>query len=303
MHDLDLATALIAIERLVSSGRGGNVFTCNVDHMMMLREDAAFRYAYERAALVTADGAPIVALGRLTKQPLRERVTGADLVPLLPAVAEKRGLLIALVGGAEGVADEAAEVFLAKHPRLLPPVCISPAMGFEIGGPEDAAVVRTLQEHKPDIIVVCFGAPKQELWMDRHAEALRPAVLLGAGASLDFIVSRQRRAPRLLQRLGLEWVWRLSTDFPRLWRRYLVRDARFLPLAVKEVVHVAFSRSRASDSGSLDLDLRETGDVDHVIDLDARVDSRLPRPRLRNQSVAAPLATSGRADRERASAQ
>ncbi len=228
-----------AAERIVDrvgAPHATNVFTCNVDHVMLMRKHEGFRRAYRRSTFVTADGAPIVTVAKLAKQPLGVRITGADLVPALAATVARRSLKIAFVGGAEGVADEAAAKLVDANPGLRVVLTHSPAMGFEDGDDADARLMRELRRVRPDVVVVCFGAPRQELWIDSHSWQLPGTVFLGAGAALDFVAGRQRRAPELVQRLGIEWVHRLATNFGRLWRRYLLQDSQFVAVAAKELV-------------------------------------------------------------------
>jgi N-acetylglucosaminyldiphosphoundecaprenol N-acetyl-beta-D-mannosaminyltransferase len=231
-----VAEAAERIADLVGRGSAASVFTCNVDHVMLMRKHERFRRAYARSTFVTADGAPIVATAKLAGQPIGVRVTGADLVPALARTAAARSLRVALVGGAEGVGAEAGRRLQADNPGLDIVLTASPAMGFQDGDAADEQLMDQLRAARPDLVIVCFGAPRQELWIDAHAWQLPGAVFLGAGASLDFVAGRQRRAPALVQRLGVEWMHRLFTDFGRLWRRYLVQDSQFAVVAARELV-------------------------------------------------------------------
>lgn len=228
-----------AAERIadtVGTDAAGGVFTCNVDHVMLMRKHSGFRAAYQRSAFVTADGSPIVSTAKLAGRPLGVRVTGADLVPALAATAARRQLRVAFVGGAEGVGAEAGRRLQAENPDLQIVLTVSPAMGFQDGDEADLQLMQQLRFTRPDIVVVCFGAPRQELWIDAHAPALPGTMFLGAGASLDFVAGRQRRAPQIFQSLGIEWVHRLVTNFGRLWRRYLVQDSQFVFVAARELL-------------------------------------------------------------------
>jgi N-acetylglucosaminyldiphosphoundecaprenol N-acetyl-beta-D-mannosaminyltransferase len=240
-------SAADAAARVIDLGKAespaARVFTCNVDHIMLMRKYEAFRAAYERASMVTVDGAPIVALAKAVGTPLAGRVTGADLVPALAHECARRGLSMALIGGATGVAEEAARRLKVDNPHLRIAATASPAMGFQDGDSEDRALVAQLIRDAPDVLVICFGSPRQEMWIDAHAELLPGTVMVGAGAALDFIACVQRRAPAYFRRSGFEWLYRLVTDFPRLWRRYLVRDSRFVFVAAREI----FARRRKID--------------------------------------------------------
>jgi N-acetylglucosaminyldiphosphoundecaprenol N-acetyl-beta-D-mannosaminyltransferase len=241
---LSLDDMLEELGRRAEQRRGTVVMTCNVDHVVLRSRDTAFAAAYAEAHLVTADGAPLVAFSRLVRRRLPERVTGADLVARLPEVAARKGLRVALVGGAPGVAADAAARLAAESRGMPEPMACETPMRLVLGSREDEALVARLQEYDPHVVVVCLGSPKQEVWIHHHRDDLPAAVLLGGGAALDFVVGRQRRAPRWVQRGGVEWVWRLSHDFRRLARRYLVQDAAFVPIAARELAAVAGGRFR-----------------------------------------------------------
>lgn len=227
---------------------GRTVLTCNVDHVMRMRTHPEFRACYDEATLVTADGAPLVWLSRLIRRPVGPRVTGADLLPSLGKVCAERGLRLAVAGGSDGVSDEAVRQLALQNPLLDTVSVWAPGPGFVIGGPQDLEFLTRLRATRPDIIAVCFGAPKQELWTRRHRGALRGCVIVGAGAAVDFLAGTAKRAPLWVQRAGAEWVFRLAGDFPRLWRRYLLRDSAFLGIAAVELwrVHVRAMTGRGS---------------------------------------------------------
>ena len=223
--------ALDAVEALVRAGQGGNVFTPNVDHVVSVESNEAFRQAYARAALCLADGMPLVWGSRLLGRPLPERVAGSDLVlPLLERAAQ-RGWRVFFLGADDGVADKAAEVV---RKRFGTDVVGTDAPRITLG---DAAqlerIAAQLNAAKPHLVLMAFGAPKQELLMDALREKVRPAVCLGIGASLDFIAGTVKRAPEFMRRSGLEWLYRLGQEPRRLWRRYLVNDPLFAAILLR----------------------------------------------------------------------
>ncbi|MEJ2862403.1 WecB/TagA/CpsF family glycosyltransferase [Actinomycetospora flava] len=228
--EADAAEKILA--RAAKRARGTSVYTCNVDHVMLMNTDQRFRDAYESADVVTIDGAPLALLSKWTGTSNASRVTGVDLTVAMIALAAKRGLRVALVGGAEGRATRAAANLRSRFPGLPEMFVDSPRMGFEHGDSEDDRLVAALQAYRPDVVVVCLGAPKQELWIARHRADLPGATLVGAGATIDFLSGYQSRAPQFFQKTGTEAAYRLCTDFRRLWRRYLVRDTRFLLMFV-----------------------------------------------------------------------
>ena len=227
------AQALDQIERLVAAGDGGAVFTPNVDHVVLAGEDAAFRAAYSRASLSLADGMPLVWSSRLLGAALPERVAGSDLVLPLLERAAARGWRVFFLGGDPGVAAKARDRALAEVPGLDVAGVAAPVVRVGASGDERAAVLRPVIHARPALVLVALGAPKQEIWIDQERRALRPAVLVGVGASLDFLAGTVPRAPRWMARSGLEWLFRLGREPRRLWRRYLVRDPKFLAILAR----------------------------------------------------------------------
>jgi N-acetylglucosaminyldiphosphoundecaprenol N-acetyl-beta-D-mannosaminyltransferase len=228
-----LGGALDAIGTLVERERGGVVVTPNVDHVVIAERREDFRAAYAAADLSLADGKPIVWASRLLGSPLPEKVSGSDLVlPLLDRAAA-RGWRVFLLGAGPGVADAAADRLRERGVSVVGTA--APFVRVGPGEPDQGgdAAVEVIRAARPHLVLVAFGAPKQEVWMHRRREALAPAVLIGIGASLDFLAGRVRRAPRWVSHAGLEWLWRLGREPRRLWRRYLVDDPRFLAVLLR----------------------------------------------------------------------
>jgi N-acetylglucosaminyldiphosphoundecaprenol N-acetyl-beta-D-mannosaminyltransferase len=231
---LRASEALDAIEALVRARRGGAVFTPNVDHLVKLERDPALRAAYDAAELRLADGMPLVWASRLLGTPLPERVAGADLVGPLAARAAARGWRLYLLGGPPGIAARAAEVLAAAGVTIAghdaPWIEERPDRW---GCGASAAAAERVRAARADLVYVGLGAPKQELWIHRHRDAIRPAVAIGVGASLSYVAGARPRAPRWMARAGLEWAYRLTREPGRLWRRYLVDDLAFARILVR----------------------------------------------------------------------
>jgi N-acetylglucosaminyldiphosphoundecaprenol N-acetyl-beta-D-mannosaminyltransferase len=225
---VDSSEALRAIERLVDAGRGGSVFTPNVDHVVKASRNPAFKAAYSRVSLSLADGMPLIWASLLLGCPLPERVAGSDmLVPVLELAARRR-YRVYLLGGAPGVAEQTARL-LSEQMGIIVAGWDDARISIDGSDPGDLSIARA-SAAKPDLILVALGPPKQELWIDRARDHVGPAVALGVGASLDFLVGKYKRAPRWMAKIGLEWLYRLLQEPRRLWRRYLVEGPRFLGL-------------------------------------------------------------------------
>ncbi len=232
---LSLAQALDAIETLVAARAGGSVFTPNVDHVVLADENAAFREAYAAASLSLVDGAPLLWASHLWPRGLPEKVSGSDLVWPLLERAGQRGWRVFLTGAGPGVARAAAER-LQRELSVHVVGIDSPRIALQPGsGDESEAAAERVAAARPDLLLVGFGAPKQEQWIHRFAPVFRPAVAFACGAGIDFLAGRVRRAPRWISRAGLEWAFRLAQEPHRLWRRYLIQDPKFLLILLREL--------------------------------------------------------------------
>lgn len=249
MDRVTFAGALEAIGRLVEARQGGYVCTPNVDHFVLAEDFPAFREAYARASLVVADGMPVVWASRLFDAPVPEKVSGSDLMDPLMALAAVKGWRVYLVGAGPGVAEEAAARIRARHGTLVVGTD-SPMIRLGATAQESEPVLARIRAAKPDLVMVAFGAPKQEQWMAEVAPHLGPAVLLGVGASLDFVAGRVKRAPQWMSRLGTEWLYRLASEPRRLWRRYLVNDPRFVGILARALRQQARLRGAPAPLGS-----------------------------------------------------
>ena len=220
---INLATmddAVAAIAESAERGEGSATVTLNLDHLVKLRTSPAFRKAYRCARFVTADGAPVVRLAR-AQAPDIERTTGADLVLPLAEAAAERGLAVYLYGTSPEVLGRAGARLAANTGgRLSIAGSESPPMGFDPDGADADAAIDRIVRSGARICFVALGAPKQEILAARAVERGAPVAFVCIGAALDFIAGAQVRAPQFMQRLGLEWAWRLSTNPRRLATRY-----------------------------------------------------------------------------------
>jgi N-acetylglucosaminyldiphosphoundecaprenol N-acetyl-beta-D-mannosaminyltransferase len=232
---LKRSEALDAIVRLVREGRGGTVFTPNVDHVVQAEHDPAFRAAYGRADLSLVDGTPVLWAARLLGTPLPEKLSGSDLFEPLVERAAEEGLRVALLGGGPGIGQLAAANLRERLPKLQVVETLAPRIGLSPTDEERECVAR-LAHARADLVFVCLGAPKQELFSDRNREALAPAVLVGFGAAVDFAAGTMPRAPAWMSRFGLEWAFRLAREPRRLAARYLLRDPEFVKIVALQAL-------------------------------------------------------------------
>jgi len=233
--------AIGRINSFITSGGSHQLVTVNLDFLRLAHENKEFRGIINRSDLAVADGMPLVWASRWMGAPLPERVTGVELVDRMCELAARKGYSVFLLGGADGVADGAADVLKARYPGLRVAGTYSPPMGF--GADEDHKMVEMLRAAQPDMLLVAFGAPKQDNWIAAHRHELNVPVAVGIGGVFNFLTGRVRRAPSWMQRTGLEWFYRFAQEPTRLWRRYFMMD---MPIMVLMLLMVLQSRVRGS---------------------------------------------------------
>jgi N-acetylglucosaminyldiphosphoundecaprenol N-acetyl-beta-D-mannosaminyltransferase len=198
--------------------------TVNLDFLVHSQTDPEVRFIFAENDVNVADGAPVVWAGRMLGAAGMRRVAGADLVPRTVAAAARHGLHVFFLGGQDGAAQEAAQRLTLHQPGLKVSVYEPPVRPLD--EMDDLEILRRIDEAQPHILFVAFGHPKQEKWISRNRNRL-PMVAMGVGCSLDLIAGRSQRAPTWMQRLGLEWCYRVAREPRRLGRRY-VRDGVWL---------------------------------------------------------------------------
>jgi N-acetylglucosaminyldiphosphoundecaprenol N-acetyl-beta-D-mannosaminyltransferase len=234
---IDNVTMVEAVERigdLVRARKPSYAITPNVDHLVKLQQDADFRKIYSGASLVLADGVPLLWAAGFLGTPLKEKVSGSDLVPELCEASAKKGHKLFLLGGRPGAADKAKEVLERRYPSIRIVGTCCPPVGFEKNQEESRKIDEAIRTAAPDIVLVGLGAPKQEKWIHQNSQRLEIPVSIGVGVTFEFIANMVQRAPKWMQSVGLEWFWRLVMEPKRLWRRYLVDDPKFFVLVWKQ---------------------------------------------------------------------
>jgi N-acetylglucosaminyldiphosphoundecaprenol N-acetyl-beta-D-mannosaminyltransferase len=206
--------ALARIEAFVDAGGRHLVATVNPEFVMRANDDREFARVLESAALCIADGSGIVWAARRQGCDLSAPVTGVDLIPLLAALCARRGFGLYLLGAAPGVADDLARQLQDQNPGLQ----VAAHTGSADPSSDDETVA-LIEAVRPQVLLVAFGAPKQELWIDRVGDRLNGvAVAIGVGGSFDYLTGRVPRAPRWMRRVGMEWLFRLARQPWRIRR-------------------------------------------------------------------------------------
>lgn len=236
---LTLAGTLERIAELVRERKPSYVITSNLNYAMLSSQRADLREVNARAAMLLADGMPLVLASRLQKTPLPERVAGADLIWKMCEQAARLGHRLFLLGGAAEVSTAASRRLQQLYPGLIIAGTHSPPYR-ELSESEHAALLDEIRQARADILIVAFGQPKGELWIADNYEKIEVPVSIQVGASLDFVAGKVMRAPRWIQRIGMEWAFRLAQEPRRLLGRY-ARNGLFL-------IRMLFSRTRPASA-------------------------------------------------------
>ncbi|MCP5074596.1 MAG: WecB/TagA/CpsF family glycosyltransferase [Rhodobacteraceae bacterium] len=221
--NVNVATAEGLLEQVVARFRSKDGFalaTLNLDHLVKLASSADFRQAYAAQDIVVADGNPIVWLSRIAKRPVA-LVPGSELVVPLARLAAQEGVAVAFVGSTASALEKAAAGLQDQVPGLSVVARIAPPFGFDPAGVEADRVFQDLKESGARLCFLALGAPKQEIFAARGRSTAPMIGFASIGAGLDFLAGSQVRAPLLVRKLALEWLWRMMSSPVRLGPRYL----------------------------------------------------------------------------------
>lgn len=240
-----LAEAVSSIVSAAQRGESFSVCTLNLDHIVQLQKRADFRAAYRRARFVTADGFPIVVLGRLSGMEV-ERTTGADLVEPVCQEAQRKGLAVFLLGSNSPTLSMTSKRLLERFPGIRIVGHHAPGRNFDPYSSEADLAIERIRASGAKLCFVALGAPRQEIFSARCLDELDGTGMLCIGAALDFIAGTQTRAPPITQKVGLEWAWRMLRDPRRLGPRY-ARCLGVVPLlvfrAVPQIINARIRRA------------------------------------------------------------
>ena len=215
---------------------GGVVYTPNVDHLIKLQKDREFYRVYSEADYRVCDSQLLIFASRFLNQPLREKISGSDLFPAFyQHYREDESVKIFILGGLDGVAVQARQNINAKVGREIAIDSYSPPFGFEQDAAECAKIVDLINNSGATVLAVGLGAPKQEKWIYQYKHQLSNIkTFLAIGATIDFEAGNLARSPKWMSSAGLEWLYRLSLEPKRLWKRYLVEDLAFFALILRQ---------------------------------------------------------------------
>lgn len=238
-----MAATVERCRQLIEQRSPSQQLSVNAAKIVTLQHDSQLREIASRSALVNADGQSVVWASWILGDPLPCRVAGIDLMAELLALAERDGFSVFILGAREATLETAVDRIRERHPRLQ--IAGYHHGYFDDAGPEGDAIRERMHEAKPDILFVAMSSPQKEYWLDQHGPRLGIPLLMGVGGSVDVIAGVTHRAPRIWQRLGFEWLYRLLQEPRRMLRRYVTTNAVFIGLVLRELVLGAAPRMRA----------------------------------------------------------
>ncbi len=227
-------SAIERINQLVKHGDGGYVCFSTVHMVMESHDNDEYGARVNGADLIIPDGMPLVWMQKLQGAKNANRVRANDLMIMLCAFAEENDLTVGFYGGKQSVLDAIAERAKTDFPKLKIIYAYSPPFR-PLTEAEDAEITAEINRKKPHLLFMGLGCPKQENWMAAHRNKVK-SVMLGVGASFDFYAGNVKESPEWLGKLGLEWLFRLTQEPKRLWRRYLILNPRFMWLAIRQII-------------------------------------------------------------------
>ena len=222
INNVTMSETVEAIEQMITADKKSYIVAINVDVVMKIEDDPYLKKVVDRADMVLVDG-----------KPLKAKISGSDLVPLLCEAAAEKGYKIFIIGGKDGIAAQAKEKLESKHPKIQIVGTYAPPFGFEKDEKELNHINQMISDVKPDLLIACFGCPKQEKWIYENIGKYDAKVSVCAGATVDFLAGNVKRAPRWMSEHGLEWFYRFLQEPKRMFKRYFINDIKIVNLIRK----------------------------------------------------------------------
>ncbi len=233
VDNLTATEAKSCVDQFINSKGYHYVVTPNSDIIVKMQDDSELKEICDNADLILTDGQIVVKLSRKTKYPIKERVCMTDFVWHICDLADEKGYKIFLFGGKEDVLEKAARKIRTKYPTLNIVDSYSPPFGFEKNKSLLKAANNRIRLSCADILIVFLGCPKQEKFIAKNKDTYQIPVSITMGGCVDFIAGEVSRAPRWMQKVGLEWFYRFLQEPKRMFRRYFIEDIRIFGLARK----------------------------------------------------------------------
>ena len=233
INNLDWLEVAEACQELFDRDEPSYIVEVNVDVLVKMEKDQLLQRIVEDADLSLADGKPLLWIASFMGSPIKEKISGSDLVYLLLDIADKNQYSVFILGGDVGVPEAAAKNIRLRFPNIKDINTYSPKFGFERDRSELKKVRELIEEHRPDLLIACFGCPKQEKWVYANYRRCGAKLSFCGGATVDFLAGRVKRAPKWVSELGFEWFYRFLKEPRRLFKRYFIDDMRIFALMWK----------------------------------------------------------------------
>ena len=208
--------AISNIEKLIAKKEKSYIVAINVDVVMKIEEDSYLKEITDNADMVFTDGKPLLWIAKLKKKPIKEKISGSDIVPKLCEISNEKGYSIYILGGKEGIAEQAKLKLEEQYPNINIVGTYCPPFGFEKDEKELKKINKAISDVKPDLLFACLGCPKQEKWIYENINKYDAKVSICAGATVDFLAGNVKRAPKWISNLGFEWFYRFLQEPKRL---------------------------------------------------------------------------------------
>ena len=234
VNNISMAEAVDNIKKMIEAESSKNyIVAINVDVVVKMEKDHYLKKIVDMADMVLVDGKPLIWISQLHRRPVKEKISGSDLVPQLCEMAAVNGYSVFILGGKEGVADQAKTELRKKYRSLKIVGTYSPPIGFETDPDELKKMNSMISAVKPDLLITCFGCPKQEKWIFENYNKYDAKVSVCAGATVDFLSGNVKRAPRWMSEHGMEWFYRFLQEPRRMFKRYFIDDLKIIHLIWK----------------------------------------------------------------------
>ena len=228
VNNVNMDETIQAIEDMIASEKKSYIVAINVDVVMKIENDSYLKEITDRADMVLVDGKPLEWIAKWHKRPIKAKISGSDLVPILCKRAAEKGYSIFIVGGKEGIAEKAKQNLEKDYLGIKIVGTYAPPFGFEKDEKELDKINSMISDAHPDILIACFGCPKQEKWIYENYKKYDAKISVCAGATVDFLAGNINRAPKWMSEHGLEWFYRFTQEPKRMFKRYFVDDAKIV---------------------------------------------------------------------------
>ena len=233
VNNVNMDETVQAIEEMIASEKKSYIVAINVDVVMKIENDSYLKEITDKADMVLVDGKPLEWIAKWHKRPIKAKISGSDLVPILCERAAEKCYSIFIIGGKEGIAEKAKQNLENDLPGIKIVGTYAPPFGFEKDEKELNRINEMISDAHPDILIACFGCPKQEKWIYENYQNYDAKVSVCAGATVDFLAGNVNRAPKWMSDHGLEWFYRFLQEPKRMFKRYFVDDVKILKLIRK----------------------------------------------------------------------